>query len=314
MRHVLKLWLVPLACLALGLGAVACGDDDDGDGNGGTGGTAGTGGTGGTGGTAQQVIDVSGTVLPHPLFQDLGQDAPSTEGLTVRLVDAGRAISDPASAVLAQTEVGSDGSFSLENVDIGDAQVGIVLTVAAGDDRDDVVTSSLGLCQIGDDVHPSLVCRDDDNVAAFFVPTALADAIANGVGNENLVADGFVLGMTIDNAGNRLRDVTVTSNVGEVAALNPDFSTTGNNTTTDLGTFIVTGTPGSIVNITPSQTGTTFVPPSQPVGIVRDVVFQVFFRGSDEGGTGGTGGTGGMGGTGGDGGTGGGGAGGDDGA
>src|SRR5690606_8374844 len=140
------------------------------------------------------------------------------------------------------------------------------------------------------------------------------DAIPTGLGNRSLVASGFVLGMTLDIAGNRLRDVTVTSNVGEVAALNPDVSTTGNNTTTDLGTFIVTGTPGSIVNITPSQTGTTFVPPSQPAGIVRDGVFQVFFRGSDEGGTGGTGGTGGMGGAGGAGGTGGGGDGGDAGA
>jgi len=159
-----------------------------------------------------------------------------------------------------------------------------------------------------------LVCRDDDNVAAFFVPTALADAIANGVGNENLVADGFVLGMTVDGANNPLRDVTIEVTQGaEVTSLGAGFTPTGDNITTDLGAFLVTGSPG-IVTITPSQTGTSFVPPSQPVGIAKNVAFQVFFVGSDNGGAGGSGGEGGTGGTGGDGGTGGGGDGGDDGA
>src|SRR5690606_4505627 len=118
-------------------------------------------------------------------------------------------------------------------------------------------------------------------------------------------ANGFVLGMTVDNRLNPIPGVQVTSNVGTVTALNETLGDAGGNTTTSTGAFVVTNDAPGIVNIEPQQTGTTFTPASQPVGIAPNVVFQVFFFGSDEGGTGGTGGGGGSGGAGGEGGTGG---------
>src|SRR5690606_8059171 len=161
----------------------------------------------------------------------------------------GRALSDPATAVLATTEVQSDGTFSFQNVDISDASVGIVLTTAGGSD---IVTSSLGLCQIGASVHPVLRCEDKSNVQAFVVPTSVADTLATTTGNADLVTNGFVLGMVLDNGNNPIRDVEIKVNTGEVVTLDPTLTPTGNAITTDIGAFLVTGGAG-VVNIAPEQ-------------------------------------------------------------
>lgn len=299
MRHFLRIWLVPVACLSLGIGVIACGDDDDDDnGAGGTGGTLGTGGTGGPGaggtggGPGPQTISVSGMMRAHPL----STETLDFESMELRLVDAQAALQDPMAAVLATTDVESDGSFQFSDVDISDAGVGIVLTAEGGDD---VVTSSMGLCMFNA-VDPVLECGDRSDFVGYAVPTTLADTLATNLSDADLVTKGLVLGMTVDGMQNPLPAVEITTSAGDVVALDSALGPTGSNVTSEIGAFVVTGQPG-LVNLAPEQTGTTFVPSSQPVGISPGVVFQVFFVGSDDAGTGGSGGGagGGTGGTGG---------------
>lgn len=285
----LKLGLVSVACLSLGIGVVACGDDDNGDngaggtggagagGTGGTGGTGGAGGTGGTGGTAPEFIRLSGTVESHPLMDaDL-----NFEEMELRLVDGQKAVTDPANAVLKTTDVEEDGSFDFGEVDISDAGIGIVLTAQGGND---IATSSIGVCQIGQGVHPTLTCRDRDDLNAFVVSRTLVDTLSTNLSKPDLETNGFVLGMVVDGGGNPLSDVDIDSG-GEVTTLDNSLGSTGNRTTTEVGAFVVTGMPG-VINIAPEQVGTSFVPPNQPVGIAPGVVFQVFFVGSDDAGDG----------------------------
>lgn len=302
MRRFAKMWLVPVACLSLGVAMVACGDDDD-NGNGGEGGTGGTPGTGGTGGTQQQTIRISGDVMAHPLSALVGGATLNFEEISLRLVNAGAALTNPANAVLATTDVESDGSFAFDPVDISDATVGIVLTAEGGDD---VITSTIAVCEIGSSVQAALQCRDRSDMVAYVVPETVASKISTNLENEDLVANGFILGMVVDGGRNPIPGVQISTNAPQASTVTPldaDLDDAGGNTTVNTGGFVVTGTQPVIV-IEPQQTGTTFTPSAQPVGISPNVAFQVFFVGTDEG-AGGAGGSGGAGGAGGEGGAGG---------
>lgn len=290
MRRFAKLWLVPIACLSLGIGFVACGDDDEnGDGAGGTGG-GGVGGTGGGGGGGPaDTIKLSGNVFSHPLSQGATVDFESME---LRLVDAGRFLTDPANAILATTDVESDGFFSFEEVDISDAQIGIVVTA----EGDDIVTSTMAVCDLQASAHPQLACRDRSDFEASVVPTSLADTLENTLGNADLVTNGFILGMVLTQGTTPvpMEGVGVDVSEGDVEFLSESLGPTGGNATTSVGSFIVTDTPG-VKNVAPTQLGTTFIPPSQQAGVSPGVAFQVFFFGTDDGGGGGAGGGGGGG-------------------
>lgn len=272
----MKKLLTIVGLMVLAGAFAACGSDSDG--GGGAGATGGSGGSGGTGGTGGTVITVSGQVMLNPLAQAFyaatSQTPPPVEGLTVFLR---RINADTSRTDLGTGTAAADGTFSVANVDVTDPGLGIVATV--DDDPGDVfVPATMAICQ-------AAACQVDLQTPVFAFPTAVNAALQTALANQDLLANGYVLGLALDvsnpAAPTPMGGVTINAAGATIIYLSPLLTDSGGTLTVDnVGAFVISQVTSPITNLTPEKANVTFTPAAQPVGVSAGVVFQVFFKGT----------------------------------
>ena len=185
-------------------------------------------------------FSVSGSVHLHPLatrwYADNRKSTPSPEGLSLRLEDPFVSEYQPDAGVELSTAIGADGRFAFFDVS---GRITVGLAAQLDDPR------SPPLAAASENFLFEGGPRDVEGAVAFALPEEFVGALAAATGVADLQAQGFLLGLVVDEGGQPVAGASV-EGVGldpaRVRYLSADLSPLdGASATGESGAFLVVG-------------------------------------------------------------------------
>ena len=201
----------------------------------------------------------------------LGSDVDDTTIICASAVDPSAALEGGDLNVLGTSQVGADGNFVIEDIDVRDAPLAIFVILDDCGTDDVIFPTGTGIAA---ETYATAVAGDSFTRDAIYLAQTTAAAVDGslaGVGsNKTLATDGAVFGVVFDSDGSRLDGATV-SCAGEgcdvaefyYADGDPDgglfaSTTTGVNAASQPGLGLVVVPGGPVASYVPAKDGKDF--------------------------------------------------------